>query len=106
MNLTKRVGGLPYIVSRKMEARNWLKTFLLGTDYKNIGMIRSEIAKTQNRINKLTRLLDSMTTSTGSVTTSEQIQNLVQAQTKLSDFIKQNEDKFSLFGWFVKLFNK
>lgn len=90
----------------EIKNRSSIKTFLLGTDYKNIGMIRSEIAKTQNRINRLTELLDAMTSSTGAVTTSEQIQNFTEAQTKLSDFIKLNEDKFSLFGWFVKLFNK
>lgn len=90
----------------EIENRSSIKTFLLGTDYKNIGMIRSEIAKTQNRINRLTELLDTMTSSTGAVTTSVQIQNFTEAQTKLADFIKLNEDKFSLFGWFVRLFNK
>jgi len=90
----------------EVEGRSWLKTFLLGTDYRNLGMIRSEMVKTQSRIDKLNRLLETMTTSTGATTTAEQIQNLTQAQTKLEDFLKQNESKFSLFGWFVKLFNK
>jgi len=89
----------------EVKSRSWLKTFLIGADYKNIGMIRSEIVKTQNRLDKLSGLLETMTTSTGATTTIEQIQNLAQAQTKLTDFLKVNESRFSLFGWFVKLFN-
>lgn len=90
----------------EVKNRGWLKTFLLGTDYKNLGKIRSEIVKTQNRLNKLNGLLEAMTTSTGATTTMEQIQGLTQAQTKLEAFLKANESKFSLFGWFVKLFNR
>ncbi len=90
----------------EVQNRSALKTFLIGTDYKNIGMIRSEMVKTQNRIDKLNRLLETMPTSTDKVSTTEQLQNLTQAQTKLEDFLKTNESKFSLFGWFVKLFNK
>ncbi len=89
-----------------VENRSSIKTFLIGTDYKNIGMIRSEMVKTDSRIDQLNRLLETMTTSTGSVTTSLEIQNLTNEQTKLENFLKQNESKFSLFGWFVKLFNK
>ncbi len=37
---------------KQIESRGKLKTFLIGTDYKNIGVIRSEIVKTQNRIDK------------------------------------------------------
>ncbi len=90
----------------EVEGRSWLKTFLIGTDYKNLGMIRSEMVKTQSRIDQLSRLLETMATSADSVTTTEQIRILTEAQTKLEDFLKQNESKFSLFGWFVKWFNK
>ncbi len=91
---------------KTVDSRNWLKTFLVGADYKNIGMIRSEMVKTQSRIDQLSRLLKTMSTSTGSVTTSEQINLLTQEQTKLENFLKTNESKFSLFGWFAKLFNR
>lgn len=90
----------------EVKGRSSLKTFLIGTDYKNIGMIRSEMAKTQNRLDKLNGLLEKMSTSTGATTTLEQIQNLTETQTKLEDFLQENENKFSLFGWFVKLFNR
>jgi len=35
-----------------------------------------------------------------------QIQALEQEQTNINNFIAQNESKFSLFGWAVKLFRK
>jgi|SRR3989344_3568334 len=90
----------------EVEGRNWLKTFFLGTDYKNLGMLRSEMVKTQSRIDRLNRLLETMTTSTGATTTLEQIRLLTEAQTKLENFLRQNESKFNLFGWFVKWLNR
>ncbi len=50
--------------------------------------------------------MKTMPSSTLTASTTEQLQSLTQAQTKLEDFLKANENKFSLFGWFVKLFNK
>lgn len=89
-----------------VENRNSVKTFLIGTDYKNIGMIRSEMVKTQARIEQLTRTMEKMKSPSDTASTTVQIQNLTQEQTRLNNFIQQNENKFSLFGWFVKLFNK
>jgi len=88
-----------------IESRGGFKAFLIGTDYKNIGMIRSEMVKTQASIDKLNRAIEKMPTSTVA-TTSQEILNLTQEQERLNNFIKQNESKFSLFGWFAKLFNK
>lgn len=90
----------------KIEKRGSLRTFLIGTDYKNLGKIRSELAKNEARLNKLNRTAEKMTSSTLSATTSEQIANLTKEQEELKNFIKQNESKLSLFGWFVKLFSK
>lgn len=92
---------------KKIEDRSSFKTFLIGTDYKNIGVIRSQIAKTQAHIDQLSRLLDQTTaTSTVASSTTQQLQTLKQAEDKLTNFISENENKFSLFGWFVKLFSK
>ncbi len=89
----------------KIQNRSKVKTFLIGTDYKNIGQLRSEMVKTRNQIDQLKRLLD--TTSEENKTVLQgQIQALEQEQQKIEDFLKANESKFSLFGWFVKLFNK
>ncbi len=90
----------------KIQNRNKVKTFLIGTDYKNIGQLRSEMVKTGNQIDWLKRLLDKTTSGESKTALQGQIQTLEQEQQKINDFLKANESKFSLFGWFVKLFNK
>ncbi|MCX6731675.1 MAG: hypothetical protein NTX55_01670 [Candidatus Parcubacteria bacterium] len=92
----------------KIQNRNKIKTFLIGTDYKNIGQLRSEMVKTGNQIDQLERLLNKATTTSEETKTTlqGQIQTLQQDQQKIEDFLKANESKFSLFGWFAKLFNK
>jgi len=90
----------------KIQNRSRVKTFLIGTDYKTIGQLRSEMVKTRNQIDQLKRLLDSTTSEESKTALQEQIQKLEQEQQKIEDFLKANESKFSLFGWFVKLFNK
>lgn len=86
--------------------RSGLKTFLIGTDYKNIGKLRSGIATIGNQIDKLTELLGQTTDAADKATIQAQIDALKLQQNKINDFIKTNESKFSLFGWFVKFFNR
>ncbi|MEK7555590.1 MAG: hypothetical protein AAB516_02095 [Patescibacteria group bacterium] len=90
----------------KIQNRSKIKTFLIGTDYKNIGQLRSEMVKTGNQIDWLKRLIDKATSEESKTTLQGQVQALEQEQQKIEDFFKANESKFSLFGWFVKLFNK
>lgn len=90
----------------KIQNRSKVKTFLIGMDYKNIGQLRSDMVKTRNQAEQLKRLLDKITSEESKATLQEQIQALEQEQQKIGDFLNANENKFSLFGWFVKLFNK
>jgi len=90
----------------KIQNKGKVKTFLIGADYKNIGQLRSEMVKTGNQIDWLKRLLDKTTSKESKTALQGQIQTLEQEQQKINDFLKANENKFSLFGWFVKLFNK
>jgi len=90
----------------KVQNRNKIKTFLIGTDYKNIGQLRSEMVKTGNQIDRLKRLIDKTINTESKTVLQAQLQALTQEQQKIEDFIKANESKFSIFGWFVKLFNK
>jgi len=90
----------------KIQNRSKIKTFLIGTGYKNIGQLRSEMVKTGNQIDQLNRLVDKTTNEENKTALRGQIQTLEQEQQKIEDFLKTNESKFSLFGWFVKLFNK
>jgi len=54
----------------------------------------------------LKKLLDKTTSEESKTALQGQIQALEQEQQNIDDFLKTNESKFSLFGWFVKLFNK
>ena len=90
----------------KVQNRNGFKTFLIGTDYKTIGQLRSEMVTTGNQIGQLTALLAQTTDATDKAALQTQIQALTQDLQKIGDFIKANDSRFSIFGWFVKLFSK
>jgi hypothetical protein len=85
-----------------IEKRSKLKTFLFGTDYKNIGVLRSELARTDNRIAKLEVLAAGDISSESKTELEAQIAILKADQVKIQQFIEPNEGKFSLFGWFMK----
>lgn len=87
----------------KIQTRNKIKTFLIGSDYKNLGALRSEIVQTRNRIEQLNRVMGKKASTTEMQT---ELQTMEQEQTKIENFVKAQEGKFSLFGWFVKLFKK
>jgi len=88
-----------------IQNRNPIKTFLIGTDYKNVGQVRSEMVRTRNQINKIEQLIDNTTNPTTKTTLQEQLNTLGAEQQKIETFLKTNESKFSLFGWFFRLFN-
>ena len=90
----------------KIQNRSKVKTFLIGSDYKNIGQVRSEIVKTDNQIDQLNGLLEKTTNVDNKKVLEGQIQTLEEQQQKVNDVLATNENKFSLFGWFLKLFSK
>jgi len=88
-----------------VETRGKFRTFLFGTDYKNVGVLRSELVKTENHINRLSRALDRAEDSEIQAGLDAQIAELQETQSQTESFIQENESKFSLLGWLVKLFN-
>jgi len=90
----------------KVQTRSAFKTFLIGTDYKNIGALRSEMAQTENRIEKLNQLMTSIENTADKTELQNQIQALLSEKTKIEEFVKAQEGKVSLFGWLAKMFNK
>lgn len=90
----------------KIEKRNKIKTFFIGTDYKNLGQLRSEMVRVRNRIERLKRLQERIENEQERNEIQSQIQAMERERARIEDFIKANEEKFSLFGWFLKLFNK
>ncbi|MCX6764486.1 MAG: hypothetical protein NTU58_02140 [Candidatus Nealsonbacteria bacterium] len=89
----------------KVQARSKVKTFFFGSDYKNLGALRSETVQTKNRLEQLNRLMVNVQNEGDKTEFQNQIQVLEQEQTRIESFIKAQEGKFSLFGWLVKLFN-
>lgn len=90
----------------KVQTRNKIKTFLIGTDYKNLGALRSETVQTRNRLEQLNRVMENVQNEGDKTELQSQIQTLEQEQVKIENFITAQESKFSLFGWLVKLFNR
>lgn len=88
----------------QIEQRGAVKTFLIGSDYKNIGAIRSEIAQTENRIAKLDREIVRAASSTDVMSVQAELASMRAEQIRIEEFVKANESKFSLFGWLVRLF--
>lgn len=91
---------------KKIENRSKVKTFLIGSDYKNLGALRSEMVKTRNRIKQLEGVLGKAKNAANADEIKSQIEALNKEQTKIEAFVKTQEGKFSLFGWLMKLFNK
>lgn len=88
----------------KIESRSKVVSFFLGTDWKSIGALRSAIAQNDADIRKLEKAV-SLTTSTSVQAELEaEIDVLKDAGKDLEEFVTAHEEKFSLFGWFTKLF--
>ncbi|HNV96841.1 MAG TPA: hypothetical protein PKL13_00790 [bacterium] len=91
---------------KKIQERNKIQTFLFGNDYKNLGQLRSETVKVENQIRQLQNATEKIKNQNNKQILQEQIQALEQEQIQINKFIQENENKFSLFGWLTKLFNK
>ena len=99
-DMKDRAADLIYAV----ENRNKVKTFFIGTSYRNVGELRSQMVQTRNQTEQLKRLMEKTTNDQDKTELQNQIQTMEQEQARINDFITQNENKFSLFGWAVKLF--
>lgn len=97
------------VVQEKMEriqTRNRIKTFFLGSDYKNLGILRSELVTTQNHLEKLNKALERTTSTTIKTELEAQIKELELILAKANNFVSANESKFSLFGWLIKMIGR
>ncbi len=88
----------------KVEGRPAWLIFLIGTDYGNLGKLRSEIVTTQNHIKRLSDARDRTVDVTAQAELQAQIDALKAQASTTAEFVADNEDQFSLFGWLVKVF--
>ncbi len=90
----------------KIKTRGKFKTFLFGTDYKNIGALRSTLVTTANHIDRLQKALERTDSEEIKTELNTQITALEETKTNVESFIEANESKFSLLGWLIKFFNR
>ncbi len=90
----------------KIKDRGAFRTIFLGDDYKNINILRHEIATTTNNISKLNNLIDEIADDNNKAVLSAQVKVLKDSKVNLDTFVKIHGNSFSLFGWFIKMFSK
>lgn len=90
----------------EVDSESSLKKFFLGPNFKNLGDLRSTIVTTQNHIERLKKAEDRMASSTVKADLSAQISELEKVASSTEAFVNSNEERFSLFGWFVRLFSR
>lgn len=88
-----------------IETRGKFRTFLFGTDYKSVGVLRSELVTTDNHIDRLTKAKDRTDNPAVQADLDAEIAELEETKTNVETFIQENEGKLSLLGWLIKLFN-
>lgn len=90
----------------RVESRGKLASLLIGSDYKTLGALRSDLVKTQASIDQMNRVIDGVTNIALKTQLQAELAVLVQEQATIEAFVKSKESSFSLFGWAVKLFVK
>ncbi|CAN5137217.1 hypothetical protein BH11PAT3_BH11PAT3_1570 [soil metagenome] len=90
----------------EVEDRSKLHTFLVGSDHKNLEVIKTEISSTKENLRKLKTLFSEAKKDTDKVELNADINNLESDQVKVEAYVKAHEEVFSLFGWLNILFNK
>jgi hypothetical protein len=88
----------------KIETRSKVLDFLFGTDWKNLGAVRSAAAKSAADIERLEAALADAASASVRADLEAQIEVLKDEQEDLEVFVTEHESSFSLFGWFTKLF--
>src|SRR3989338_4904447 len=83
----------------ELEKRPKWQTLLFGTDFKNLGDLRSQLVRNRNTIRKLTKSLDTLESSESQGLVQAQIYNLEANQLEIKEIIEENESQFSILGW-------
>ncbi|MCD6398338.1 MAG: hypothetical protein J7L08_00260 [Candidatus Aenigmarchaeota archaeon] len=91
------------IAEEKIKTRSGIARFFFGGDKKNSDEINEEVAKNQNRIQKLNQLIENCNCDPEVKTTlQEQIQNIQQEQERLRQLAQEEGKKKGIFGWLFK----
>lgn len=83
----------------QVEKKSKVKTFLFGTDYKNLGQLRSNLVHNRNEIRKMTQTMAMVNDAAEKQVLQEQLTTLMQERERIKTVISTNENQFSLLGW-------
>lgn len=86
-----------------VESRGTLRTFLFGPAYRSLTYLRDQYEKRAERIQELRNIAASANAQV-KADLNAQIDAFVESQAEMNAFIADHEDRFSLFGWLVRLF--
>lgn len=87
----------------QVENRPKWKTLLLGSDYKNLGQLRSHLAHNTNSIRKLVGVQSQVSNQTSEDNISEQLSTLLDERDRIINVISDHEDDFGILGWASRL---
>jgi hypothetical protein len=87
-----------------VQGRSKWKTFFFGSDWNNLGDLRSEMVKARKDIDQLIRLADKTENPENKAELKSQIMALQVEQARVQDFITANEKELGVVGWITRLF--
>jgi len=91
---------------KEVEGRKGFASFLIGPKYKEVNKAKALLDQNIVQIRELNQLKNKLNTQADKDILVEQISFLEQLSEQARERINGSENKFSLFGWAVKLFTK
>ena len=82
-----------------VETRPKWKTLLLGSDYKNLGQLRSYLAHNTNSIRKLSQAQGEVLANGNEAEVQAQLGQLLQERERIRGVIMAHESEFGVLGW-------
>ncbi len=84
---------------KAVETRSKWKTLLFGSDYKNLGQLRSHLAHNTNSIRKLDKAQNDVQAEGNQEDVQAQLGELVQERERIRSIITEHESDFGILGW-------
>lgn len=91
---------------QKIQSRNKIKNFFIGSDYKEINSTKTLIQQNREQVKQLNQIQDKLSNQKDLQNIQQQIQILEKANIELENQIKTSENNFSLLGWMFKWLSK
>lgn len=89
-----------------VEKRNKIKTFFIGADHKDLDVLKNDVEQHKSQAEQLRGLYEKAEREENKLTLQEQMRALEQERERIQSVISACENKFSLFGWLIRLFAK